>query len=157
VNAQNEWIGDSELGERFPRWTRGNAAGVFPDPFRSFGKSLVLRESVSPGLRDVYIEPGLLKYDELESPEAPDLFTMFGGDVDNPLTMTPVLGPGALGAACEALGDPTLSIRLLPGAEIDSGDSSQATWHPRPILPGSRCSCRPPASWSTSERWAATR
>jgi len=237
VNTKNEWIGDSELGERFPAWTRGNAADVFPDPFSPLGKTLVLQESMSRGLRDAYIELGALSYDEFESPEAPDLFKMFGGYVYNPLTMTRVLGarmpgaspemidkaffderdevppyeeqpwhvspeheaklgesmgwamsaselpeldadramvrslrehrpdlttltdaallararsmapllqqtfenamrvssmaslgPGALGAVCEALGDPTLSIRLLAGIEVDSGAPSHAMW-----------------------------
>jgi pyruvate,water dikinase len=237
VSTNNEWIGDSELGERFPAWTRGNAADVFPDPFSPLGKTLVLQESMSRGLRDAYIELGALSYDEFESPEAPDLFKMFGGYVYNPLTMTRVLGarmpgaspemidkaffderdevppyeeqpwhvspeheaklgesmawamsaselpeldadramvrslrehrpdlstltdaallararsmapllqqtfenamrvssmaslgPGALGAVCEALGDPTLSIRLLAGIEVDSGAPSHAMW-----------------------------
>ena len=237
VNTKNEWIGDSTLGERFPAWTRGNAADVFPDPFSPLGKTLVLQESMSRGLRDAYIELGALSYDEFESPEAPDLFKMFGGYVYNPLTMTRVLGarmpgaspemidkaffderdevppyeeqpwhvspeheaklgesmgwamsaselpeldadramvrslrehrpdlttltdaallararsmapllqqtfenamrvssmaslgPGALGAVCEALGDPTLSIRLLAGIEVDSGAPSHAMW-----------------------------
>ena len=233
----NEWIGDSTLGERFPAWTRGNAADVFPDPFSPLGKSLVLQEALSRGLRDAYIDLGALSYDEFESPEAPDLFKMFGGYVYNPLTMTRILGarmpgaspemidkaffderdevppyeeqpwhvspeheaklgesmgwamsaselpeldadrrmvrslrehrpdlttltdsallararsmvpllaqtfenamrvsslaslgPGALGAVCEALGDPTLSIRLLAGIEVDSGAPSHAMW-----------------------------
>ena len=233
----NEWIGDSTLGERFPAWTRGNAADVFPDPFSPLGKSLVLQEGMSPGLRDAYIDLGALSYDEFENPEAPDLFKMFGGYVYNPLTMTRILGarmpgatpemidqaffderdevppyeeqpwhvspeheaklgesmawsmsaaelpeldadrrlvrslrehrpdlstltdaallararsmapflqqtfenamrvssmapngPGALGAVCEALGDPTLSIRLLAGIEVDSGAPSHAMW-----------------------------
>jgi pyruvate,water dikinase len=237
VNTKNEWIGDSELGERFPAWTRGNAADVFPDPFSPLGKTLVLQEGMSRGLRDAYVELGALSYDEFESPEAPDLFKMFGGYVYNPLTMTRVLGarmpgaspemidkaffderdevppyeeqpwhvspeheaklgesmawsmsaaelpeldadrrmvrslrehrpdlttltdaallararsmapllqqtfenamrvssmapngPGALGAVCEALGDPTLSIRLLAGIEVDSGAPSHAMW-----------------------------
>jgi pyruvate,water dikinase len=237
VSTNNEWIGDSELGERFPAWTRGNAADVFPDPFSPLGKTLVLQESMSRGLRDAYIELGALSYDEFESPEAPDLFKMFGGYVYNPLTMTRVLGarmpgaspemidkaffderdevppyeeqpwhvspeheaklgesmawamsaselpeldadramvrslrehrpdlstltdaallararsmapllqqtfenamrvssmaslgPGALGAVCESLGDPTLSIRLLAGIEVDSGAPSHAMW-----------------------------
>jgi pyruvate,water dikinase len=38
------------------------------------------------------------------------------------------LGPGALGAVCEAIGDPTLSIRLLAGIEVDSGAPSHAMW-----------------------------
>ena len=68
VNTKNEWIGDSELGERFPAWTRGNAADVFPDPFSPLGKSLLLQESMSRGLRDAYIELGALSYHEFESP-----------------------------------------------------------------------------------------
>ena len=233
----NEWIGDSTLGDRFPAWTRGNAADVFPDPFSPLGKTLVLQEGMSRGLRDAYIDLGALSYDEFESPDAPDLFKMFGGYVYNPLTMTRILGarmpgaspemidkaffderdevppyeeqpwhvspeheaklgesmawslsatelpeldadrrlvrslrehrpdlstltdaallararsmapilqqtfenamrvssmapngPGALGAVCDALGDPTLSIRLLAGIEVDSGAPSHAMW-----------------------------
>ncbi len=233
----NTWVGDSELGERFPAWTRGNAADVFPDPFSPLGKSMVLQMSMSPGLRDAYIELGALNYDEFEDPDTPDLFKMFGGYVYNPLTMTRVLGyrmpgatpemidkaffddkdevppyehqdwhdspdndaklgesmgwamsttelpmldadrdmarqqrtnrpdlstltdsallararsmvpllqrtfenamivsslaslgPGALAAVCEGLGDPSLSIRLLAGIEVDSAAPSHAMW-----------------------------
>jgi phosphohistidine swiveling domain-containing protein len=233
----NEWIGDSTLGERFPAWTRGNAADVFPDPFSPLGKSLVLQDSMSLGLRDAYTALGALSFDEFEEPEHPDLFKMFGGYVYNPLTLTRILGarmpgaspemidkaffderdevppyeeqpwhvspeheaklgesmgwamsatelpeldadrrlarsvrehrpdlstltdaaliararsmapllqqtfenamrvsslsslgPGALGAVCEALGDPSLSIRLLAGIEVDSGAPSHAMW-----------------------------
>jgi len=231
------WIGDSELGERFPAWTRGNAADVFPDPFSPLGKSLVLLEGMSPGLRDAYIDLGALDYDEYENPDAPDLFKMFGGYVYNPLTLTRILGarmpgaspemidqaffderdevppydeqpwhispsneaklgesvgwamsaqslpeldadrdmvrtqraqrpdlaslsdgallararsmvplltqtfenamrvsslsglgPGALGAVCEGIGDPTLAIKLLAGIEVDSAAPSHAMW-----------------------------
>lgn len=238
MNArENEWIGDSELGERFPAWTRGNAADVFPDPFSPLGKTLVLQDAMSCGLRDAYTDLGALSYDEFETPRAPDLFKMFGGYVYNPLTLTRILGarmpgaspemidqaffderdevppyeeqpwhvspeheaklgesmawamstsslpeldadramaraqreqrpdlaavtdaaliarsrsmapllqqafenamrvsslaslgPGALGAVCEGLGDPTLSIRLLAGIEVDSGAPSHAMW-----------------------------
>ena len=31
---------DSTLGERFPGWTRGNAADVFPEPFSPLGQSI---------------------------------------------------------------------------------------------------------------------
>ena len=233
----NKWVGDSELGERFPAWTRGNAADVFPDPFSPLGKSMVLQMSMSPGLRDAYIELGALNYDEFENPDTPDLFKMFGGYVYNPLTMTRVFGyrmpgatpemidqaffddhddvppyehqawhdspdndaklgesmgwamsttelpmldadrdlareqragrpdlaamtdsaliararsmvpllqrsfenamivsslasagPGALAAVCEGIGDPSLSIRLLAGIEVDSAAPSHAMW-----------------------------
>jgi pyruvate,water dikinase len=231
------WVGDSELGERFPAWTRGNAADVFPDPFSPLGKSLVLQQAMSKGLRDAYIDLGALDYDEYENPDAPDLFKMFGGYVYNPLTLTRILGarmpgaspemidqaffderdevppydeqpwhisesneaklgesvgwamsaralpeldddramvreqrarrpdlaslsdsallararsmvpllqqtfenamrvsslsglgPGALGAVCEGIGDPTLAIRLLAGIEVDSAAPSHAMW-----------------------------
>ncbi|MGE5211174.1 MAG: hypothetical protein ACM3MM_07900, partial [Acidobacteriota bacterium] len=242
----NEWIGDSTLGERFPAWTRGNAADVFPDPFSPLGKTLVLQMSMSPGLRDAYTTLGALSFDEFEEPEHPDLFKMFGGYVYNPLTLTRILGarmpgaspemidkaffderdevppyeeqpwhvspeheaklgesmgwamsatelpeldadrrlarslretrpdlstltdaaliararsmspllqqtfenamrvsslaslgPGALGAVCEALGDPTLSIRLLAGIEVDSGAPSHAMWELGRLAAGS--------------------
>ncbi|MFK8024448.1 MAG: PEP-utilizing enzyme [Ilumatobacter sp.] len=237
MNTDNTWFADSSLGERFPAWTRGNAADVFPDPFSPLGKSLVLQKGMSLGLRDAYIDLGALNYDEFENPDAPDLFKMFGGYVYNPLTMTRILGarmpgaspemidqaffderdevppyeehswhvspdneaklgesmgwamsatelpelvadrdmiraqraqrpdlaeltdaavlararsmvpllqrtfenamrvsslaslgPGALGAVCEALGDPSLSIRLLAGIEVDSAAPSHAMW-----------------------------
>ncbi len=97
------WIGDSELGERFPAWTRGNAADVFPDPFSVLGKSLVLLKGMSPGLRDAYIDLGALDYDEYENPDAPDLFKMFGGYVYNPLTLTRILGARMPGASPEMI------------------------------------------------------
>ena len=97
------WIGDSELGERFPAWTRGNAADVFPDPFSVLGKSLVLLKAMSPGLRDAYIDLGALDYDEYENPDAPDLFKMFGGYVYNPLTLTRILGARMPGASPEMI------------------------------------------------------
>ncbi|MEP1124034.1 MAG: PEP-utilizing enzyme [Ilumatobacter sp.] len=237
MTEHDTWVGDSELGERFPAWTRGNAADVFPDPFSPLGKSMVLLMSLSPGLRDAYIGLGALNYDEFENPDAPDLFKMFGGYVYNPLTLTRVLGyrmpgatpemidkaffddkdevppydhqdwhdspdndarlgesmawamsatelpmleadrdmaraqrvnrpdlstltdsallararsmvpllqqtfenamtvsslaslgPGALSAVCEGLGDPSLSIRLLAGIEVDSAAPSHAMW-----------------------------
>ncbi|WP_420452237.1 PEP-utilizing enzyme [Ilumatobacter sp.] len=101
--AGSGWIGDSELGERFPAWTRGNAADVFPDPFSVLGKSLVLQRSMSPGLRDAYIDIGALDYDEFEDPDDLDLFKMFGGYVYNPLTMTRVLGARMPGASPEMI------------------------------------------------------
>ncbi|MEM9748659.1 MAG: PEP-utilizing enzyme [Actinomycetota bacterium] len=237
TNENETWFGDSDLGERFPAWTRGNAADVFPDPFSPLGQSMVLTGGMGPGLRDAYISIGTLEYDEFETPEAPDLFKMFGGYVYNPLTLTRVfgarmpgatpemidkaffddrddvppyehqdwhdspeneaklaesmgwafsatelpeldadkalaehlrdtrpdlsavtdsallararmmipalqqvfenamrvstlasLGPGALGAICEEIGDPSLSIRLLAGIEVDSAAPSHAMW-----------------------------
>ena len=237
MSNDNTWFGDSTLGERFPAWTRGNAADVFPEPFSPLGQSLVIRQGMCTGLRDAYIWIGALDYDEYEEPARPDLFKVFGGYPYNPLTMTRVLGarmpgvtpelidkaffderdevppyeeqpwhvsprhearlaesmawamsveslpdldadrelarslranrpdlstltdsalhararsmvpyvqqtfenamrvstlsslgPGALGAICDGLGDPTLAVRLLAGIEVDSAVPSYAMW-----------------------------
>ena len=101
--SDDAWIGDSTLDDRFPAWTRGNAADVFPDPFSPLGKTMVLQEGMSPGLRDAYISIGALAYDEFVAPEHPDLFKMFGGYVYNPLTMTRVLGARMPGASPEMI------------------------------------------------------
>ncbi len=103
-NADTDiWVGDSELDERFPAWTRGNAADVFPDPFSPLGKSLVLQEGLSAGLRDGYIDIGALSYHEYVNPDQPDLFKVFGGYVYNPLTMTRIFGARMPGASPEMI------------------------------------------------------
>jgi rifampicin phosphotransferase len=102
-SATSRWIGDSDLGDRFPAWTRGNAADVFPDPFSPLGKDLVLRQAMSRGLRDGYISIGVLDFDEFEEPESPDLFKMFGGYVYNPLTLTRILGARMPGVTPELI------------------------------------------------------
>ncbi len=237
MSSDSSWFGDSTLGERFPAWTRGNAADVFPEPISPLGQTLVLNEGMSRGLRDAYISFGALDWDEFEDPSHPDLFKVFGGYPYNPLTLTRLLGhrmpgaspemidraffderdevppyehqpwhdspaneaklgasmgwamstdsipaldadrelarrlrddrpelatltdsallararamvpyiqqtfenamivsslsalgTGALGAICEALGDPTMAIRLLAGIEVDSAAPSHAMW-----------------------------
>lgn len=98
MSEHNTWFGDSTLEERFPAWTRGNAADVFPEPISPLGQSLVIRQGMCPGLRDAYISYGAMDYDEFVEPYRPDLFKVFGGYPYNPLTMTRVLGwrmPGA--------------------------------------------------------------
>ena len=237
MSNDSTWFGDSTLEERFPAWTRGNAADVFPEPFSPLGQSLVLRQGMCTGLRNGYIGLGALDYDEFVDADLPDLFKVFGGYPYNPLTMTRILGarmpgaspemidkaffdehadvppyeyqpwhdspkheaklgesmgwamstdsladldadkalahslrqqrpnlsalsdaalvararsmvpyvqltfesamrvsslsalgPGAVGAVCEGLGDPSLSIRLLAGIEVDSAAPSHAMW-----------------------------
>jgi rifampicin phosphotransferase len=103
TTRNSSWFGDSTIGERFPAWTRGNAADVFPDPFSPLGQSLVLRKAMCTGLRDAYIAFGALDWDEFEEPELPDLFKMFGGYVYNPLSMTRVLGARMPGATPEMI------------------------------------------------------
>ncbi|MGD9995940.1 MAG: PEP-utilizing enzyme [Ilumatobacteraceae bacterium] len=96
--TESTWFGDSTIGPRFPAWTRGNAADVFPDPFSPLGQSLVMRQGMCRGLRDAYISLGALDWEEFEDPDLPDLFKVFGGYPYNPLSLTRVLGarmPGA--------------------------------------------------------------
>ena len=100
---EDRWFGDSTLGTRFPAWTRGNAADVFPDPFSPLGQTLVLRDGMCTGLRDGYIDIGVLDYDEFEEPAHPDLFKMFGGYLYNPLSMTRVLGARMPGVTPELI------------------------------------------------------
>lgn len=101
--ASTTWFGDSTLEERFPAWTRGNAADVFPEPFSPLGQSLVVRQGMCTGLRDAYISIGALDYDEFVEPHRPDLFKVFGGYPFNPLTMTRVLGARMPGATPEMI------------------------------------------------------
>jgi len=103
VSSDNTWFGDSTLGERFPAWTRGNAADVFPEPFSPLGQSLVMRKGMCTGLRDAYTWIGALDYDEYENPPLPDLFKVFGGYPYNPLTMTRVLGARMPGVTPELI------------------------------------------------------
>jgi rifampicin phosphotransferase len=126
-NSNSTWVGDSTLGERFPAWTRGNAADVFPAPFSPLGKSLVLQQGMSKGLRNAYISLGALDYSEFESPDEPDLFKMFGGYVYNPLTLTRILGARMPGASPE----------MIDKAFFDDRDDvppyEEQPWHQSPV------------------------
>ncbi len=127
TNSNSEWIGDSTLGERFPAWTRGNAADVFPSPFSPLGKDLVLQQGMSTGLRDAYTALGALSYNEFEDPDAPDLFKVFGGYVYNPLTLTRILGARMPGASPE----------MIDKAFFDERDEvppyEEQPWHQSPV------------------------
>ena len=122
-NDSSIWFGDSDIGERFPAWTRGNAADVFPDPFSPLAQSLVLRESMCMGLRDAYIELGALEWDEFEEPVRPDLFKMFGGYVYNPLSLTRVLGARMPGAS------PQLIDNAFFDEDADIPEYEAQPWH----------------------------
>jgi pyruvate,water dikinase len=100
---EDRWFGDSALTERYPAWTRGNAADVFPDPFSPLGQSMVVRDGMCLGLRDAYIRLGALDWEEFDEPERPDLFHMFGGYFYNPLSLTRLLGARMPGASPEAI------------------------------------------------------
>ena len=103
MTDDSAWFGDSPLEARFPAWTRGNAADVFPEPFSPLGQSLVLRQGMGRGLRDGYVAIGALDYDEFVEPELPDLFKVFGGYPYNPLSLTRILGARMPGASPEMI------------------------------------------------------
>jgi rifampicin phosphotransferase len=103
MSPDGSWFDDSTIDDRFPAWTRGNAADVFPEPFSPLGHSLVLCGGMCTGLRDGYVAIGALDYDEFENPEHPDLFKVFGGYPFNPLTMTRILGARMPGATPEMI------------------------------------------------------
>ncbi len=235
--SDERWITDTTITKRFPVWTRGNAADVFPDPISPLMWTFYWLPAIMPALRDAYIANGVLDWDEYEDPLHPDSFGCFGGYLYNPLSLTRLMGarmpgvtpelidraffddrpevppyveepwhvspkhaekltatmasamtvtsypaldedkafadslrerrpdlrtltdqgvltlarsvvpylhqamrtgmvvsalmsigPGALGAICEGLGDPTITIRLLAGVEVDSAKPSFAMW-----------------------------
>jgi pyruvate,water dikinase len=126
VSTESTWFGDSEIGDRFPAWTRGNAADVFPDPFSPLGQSLVMRQGMCTGLRDAYIAIGALDYDEFENPHRPDLFKVFGGYPYNPLTMTRVLGARMPGAT------PEMIDRAFFDERADVPPYEHQAWHDSP-------------------------
>ncbi|MEA5558047.1 PEP-utilizing enzyme [Nodularia spumigena] len=103
TTTDDHWFGDSTIGHRFPAWTRGNAADVFPDPFSPLAQWLVVRNGMCLGLRDGYIDIGALDHDEFDDPEHPDLFHMFGGYLYNPLSLTRLLGARMPGVTPELI------------------------------------------------------
>ncbi len=127
MSSDSAWFGDSTLEERFPAWTRGNAADVFPEPFSPLGQALVLRQGMCRGLRDAYIAIGALDYDEFVDPELPELFKVFGGYPYNPLTMTRVFGARMPGASPEMIDKAFFDER----AEVPPYEHQP--WHDSPV------------------------
>lgn len=97
----DRWIIDTDPGVRFPAWTRGNAADVFPDPASPFFASTYLREGLGRALVDAYTEMGVLDWDEVENPADPTMFGVFGGYVYNPLSYIRLFGARMPGASPE--------------------------------------------------------
>jgi pyruvate,water dikinase len=105
MNASNmdRWIADTNPGVKFPAWTRGNAADVFPDPISPFFATTYLRTSLGKGLVDAYSTIGVFDWDEVENPQDPTMFGVFGGYVYNPLSYTRLFGARMPGASPEAI------------------------------------------------------
>jgi rifampicin phosphotransferase len=98
-----QWIVDMVPGPRFPAWTRGNAADVFPEPTTPAFVTMYLGPGLGAGLRDAYIAFGTLDWDEYETPNRPELFKVFGGYLYNPLSLTRLFGARTPGLTPEAI------------------------------------------------------
>ena len=99
----DRWIADTDPGVKFPAWTRGNAADVFPDPASPFFATTYLRASLGKGLVDAYSTIGVFDWDEVENPVDPTMFGVFGGYIYNPLSYTRLFGARMPGASPEAI------------------------------------------------------
>jgi pyruvate,water dikinase len=97
------WLADTDPGVKFPAWTRGNAADVFPDPVSPFFATTYLRSSLGRGVIDAYTWMGVFDWDEVENPHDPTMFGVFGGYVYNPLSYTRLFGARMPGATPEAI------------------------------------------------------
>jgi pyruvate,water dikinase len=124
--TSDRWFLDSTPTAKYPAWTRGNAADVFPGPFSPLAYDLVLRDGMSKGLRDAYTSIGAINYDEYDNPERPDLFHVFGGYPYNPLTMTRIFGARMPGASPELIDKAFFDER----AEVPPYE--EQAWHTSP-------------------------
>jgi len=117
----DRWIVDSEPGGRFPAWTRGNAADVFPEPVSPLFVSLYLHDGMSQALRDAYIDIGVYDFDEIPNANGKDhpvLFGVFGGQVYNPLSFIRVFGARMPGASPDAI-DKAFGAELTMKPDVD--------------------------------------
>ena len=124
--SSDRWFLDSTPTAKYPAWTRGNAADVFPGPFSPLAYDLILRDGMSKGLRDAYTAIGAINYDEYDNPERPDLFHVFGGYPYNPLTMTRIFGARMPGASPELIDKAFFDDR----AEVPPYE--EQAWHTSP-------------------------
>jgi rifampicin phosphotransferase len=127
---QDRWFTDRRVGERFPYFTRGNAADVLADPVSPLGWTFLWEGAISRGARDGFIVFGLVDWDEFQTPDDPECFGLFGGYFYNPLSIVRLMGA------------------RLPGASPDQID--RAYFDPNPEIPPYVAE-----PWHESERHAA--
>lgn len=101
--STERWITDTPITKRFPLWTRGNAADVFPDPISPVMWTFYWETAIMPGLRQAYIANGVLDWDEYDDPLHPDSFGCFGGYLYNPLSLTRLMGARMPGVTPELI------------------------------------------------------
>ena len=100
---QDRWFTDRRVGERFPYYTRGNAADVLADPVSPLGWTFLWEGAIARGARDGFIVFGLVDWDEFETPDDPECFGLFGGYFYNPLSIVRLMGARLPGASPEQI------------------------------------------------------
>ena len=108
----DRWLTDTAIEPRFPVWTRGNASDVLPDPVTPLTWTLYWGTANARGVRDAYINFGMLNWDEFADPNNALIFSCFGGYFYNPVSQLRILG-----------------VRM-PGASPDSVDKAFYDNHP---------------------------
>jgi pyruvate,water dikinase len=87
----DRWIVDRVPTERFPDYTRGNAAEVLGDPVSPLGWTFCWESGLVLGCRDGFVTMGIFDADEY-SEEFPETFGLFGGYFYNSLTQARLFG-----------------------------------------------------------------
>ena len=129
---QDRWFTDRRVGERFPYYTRGNAADVLADPVSPLVWTFLWEGAISRGARDGFIEFGVLDWDEFETPDDPECFNCFGGYFYNPLSIMRLMGARLPGASPEQIDrayfDPTPRSRRTSRSPGTSASGTRRSW-----------------------------
>lgn len=91
------WLSDTEVGTRFPLFTRANADEVGPAPFTPLTWSLAWEHGAIPGTADGWVHLGAFRPQEFRSPVA-EVFGCWGGWFYNQVSVGRVFGVRAPGA-----------------------------------------------------------
>ncbi|HMK10684.1 MAG TPA: PEP-utilizing enzyme [Acidimicrobiales bacterium] len=87
---QDRWIIDRVPTERFPDYTRGNAAEVLAEPVSPLGWTFCCEPGMVKGCVDGFEQMGV--FDPLEYGDPPESFGLFGGYFYNSLTQARLFG-----------------------------------------------------------------
>jgi len=97
----DKWIIDRTPTQRFPFYTRGNAADVLADPVSPLGWTFCWESGIVIGCRDGFVTFGVFDEDDYGTP--PETFGCFGGYFYNSLMQARLMGVRMPGASPEAI------------------------------------------------------
>jgi len=97
----DKWIIDRTPTQRFPFYTRGNAADVLADPVSPLGWTFCWESGIVIGCRDGFVTFGVFDADDYGTP--PETFGCFGGYFYNSLMQARLMGVRMPGASPEAI------------------------------------------------------